>query len=413
MKCRVCRGPAIIDLPRHNANFCSEHFTKFCRDQVQKAIADFDMIQPDDKVLVAVSGGKDSLAIWDLLLDLGYDADGFYIGLGIGDYSDTSGEHVRRFTADRAAPRGATLLEVDLVDAYGYDVPSGSRAARRTPCSACGLSKRHLFDCAALEGGYDVVVTGHNLDDEAAVLFGNVLRWQTEYLGRQRPVLEAGNGFPRKVKPLVRLTEREMAAYCIVSGIDYLVDECPMSSGNKHLGYKDALNEIEVRSPGTKADFYFSFLRHAADRFAAPHPGSSPLGGRPGDSTDGGDATIAGESAATVGSALVDESVGVDREAVGNPSAHAATGELSPCIRCGAPTSTELCAFCRLVDRAGGHPAVGPIVQHSSIAQTVSITPRRTSGRTPGDDAEAKPSPTDPSAAVVSPTPEPTGTTTP
>lgn len=386
MKCRVCRGPAIIDLPRHNANFCPEHFTKFCRDQVEKAISDFDMLQPDDKVLVAVSGGKDSLAIWDLLLDLGYDADGFYIGLGIGDYSDTSGGYVRRFAAERAEPKGATLLEVDLVEAYGYDVPSGSRAARRTPCSACGLSKRHLFDRAALEGGYDVVVTGHNLDDEAAVLFGNVLRWQTEYLGRQRPVLEAGNGFPRKVKPLVRLTEREMAAYCIVSGIDYLVDECPMSSGNKHLGYKDALNEIEVRSPGTKADFYFSFLRHAADRFAPTgHTGPDI------------DPTAAGDPAPGIPA---------------NPSAAAATGELSACIRCGSPTSTELCAFCRLVDRAGGHVAVGPIVQ------AVSITSRPAASPAPSvapliEPERSDSDPHDQARSDIATAPEPTGTTNP
>ena len=75
----------MIDLPRHNANFCPEHFTRFCRDQVERAISDFDMVQPEDRILVAVSGGKDSLAVWDLLLGLGYAADGLYIGLGI-DY---------------------------------------------------------------------------------------------------------------------------------------------------------------------------------------------------------------------------------------------------------------------------------------------------------------------------------------
>ena len=75
------------------------------------------------------------------------------------------------------------------------------------------------------------MVTGHNLDDEAAVLFGNTLRWDIDYLARQLPVLPASDGFPRKVKPLVRLTERETAAWCVVRGIDYLVEECPMAEG--------------------------------------------------------------------------------------------------------------------------------------------------------------------------------------
>lgn len=305
MKCRVCRGPAVVDVRRANANFCQDHFVAFCTEQVRRAIDEFDMIRPRDRVLVAVSGGKDSLAVWDLLVRMGHDADGLYIGLGIGDYSDASGQHARRF----AQERGLQLREIDLPREYGYDIPHGAKAARRVPCSACGTSKRHLFDRAAVEGGYDVLVTGHNLDDEAAVLFGNVLRWQTEYLARQSPVLPAHDGFPRKVKPLVRLSERDTAAYCILNGIDYLVEECPMSAGNKHLGYKDALNEIEQVSPGTKSDFYFGFLRRAADRFT-------------------GDAASSGE--------------GTD----------AADSVLSPCTRCGAPTGGEVCAFCRLVETA-------------------------------------------------------------
>ena len=302
MKCVTCRGPAIIDLRRHNANFCAEHFLEQCRRQVTKAIDEFHMIEPGERALVAVSGGKDSLAVWDLLVGLGYDVDGFYIGLGIGEYSDTSATYARAF----AEERGLQLLEVDLPTSHGYDIPTGSRAARRAPCSACGLSKRHLFDAVALEGGYDVLVTGHNLDDEAAVLFGNTLHWHTEYLGRQLPVLPARDGFPRKVKPLVRLTERETAAYCVVRGIDYLVDECPMAAGNRHLGYKHALNEIERTSPGAKHSFYFGFLARAAARFA--------------DQAE-------------------DDRAG-----------------LHPCASCGAPTTSEVCAFCRLVERAGGAP---------------------------------------------------------
>ncbi|MGH9137067.1 MAG: tRNA(Ile)-lysidine synthetase [Acidimicrobiales bacterium] len=310
MKCRVCREPAVIDVRRQNANYCTEHFLRMCRDQVAKAIDEHDMIRPGQRVLVAVSGGKDSLAVWDILRGLGYEADGFCIGLGIGDYSDESSGKARAFAADRGWP----LEYLDLRDDYGFDVPTAAHAIRRVPCSACGLSKRHLFDDAARRGGYDVVATGHNLDDECAVLFGNVLRWQTEYLGRQLPVLPARSGFPRKVKPLVRLGERETAAYCVLLGIDYIVEECPMAEGNKHLGYKEALNAIEARSPGSKLDFYLGFLRRGHERFAS-------------DTRQEAD-------------------------------------ELGLCERCGAPTTGEVCAFCRLVEAA-------------SVAEPVAFTPGR------------------------------------
>jgi uncharacterized protein (TIGR00269 family) len=303
-KCRVCRGPAVIDLPRHNAHFCAEHLHQLCRRQVERAIRDFDMLGPDDRVLVAISGGKDSLAVWDLLVEAGYRADGVYIGLGIGDYSDASRDHATAF----AAARGLDLRIIDLRDEYGYDVPTAARATRRVPCSACGLSKRRLFDRAAQDGGYDAVATGHNLDDEAAVLFGNTLRWDLEYLARQLPALPAANGFPRKIKPLVRLSERETAAWCVTRGIDYQVEECPIAAGNRHLGYKESLNAVEARSPGSKAAFYLGFLERMAPLLA-------------------------------------------DRSA-------AATGGLGPCDRCGAPTTGDVCAFCRLVERASAHEPV-------------------------------------------------------
>lgn len=302
MKCRRCKAPAVIELRRHNAAFCAPCFLRHCREQVRKTIEEFSMFSPEDRVLVAVSGGKDSLGLWDLLIDLGYRADGLYLGLGIegeGAYSSSSAGYARAF----AASRGAPLIEVDLPAEYGYDIPTGAAAAKRAPCSACGLSKRHLFNRSALDGGYDVVATGHNLDDEAAVLFGNTLRWNTEYLGRQLPVLPAGRGFVKKVKPLVRLGERELAAYCVLRDIDYIVEECPMAEGNRHLGYKEALNRIEEASPGAKAAFYFEFLAKASDLFR-------PL-------------------------AVAEQDEGLNR-----------------CSSCGSPTTGDVCAFCSLVSRA-------------------------------------------------------------
>ncbi|HEX2065125.1 MAG TPA: tRNA(Ile)-lysidine synthetase [Acidimicrobiales bacterium] len=287
-----------MEVRRHNAGFCADCFVRHCREQVRRTIDEFTMVSPGQRVLVAVSGGKDSLALWDILVDLGHAADGLYLGLGIGEYSQASGDHASRFARDR----GLRLVEVDLPSDLGFDIPDGSRAAGRVPCSACGLSKRHLFNQAAVDGGYDVVATGHNLDDEAAVLYGNVMHWQVEYLGRQWPVLSARPGFPRKVKPLVRLGERETAAYCIIRGIDYQVEECPMAEGNKHLGYKAALNAIEAQSPGTKAAFYFGFLDRASPHFA--------------------------------------------------PEVEAEQADLARCSTCGAATTGEVCAFCRLRSRA-------------------------------------------------------------
>ena len=213
------------------------------------------------------------------------------------EYSDRSGRHTREF----AGAHGWPLVEIDISAEYGFDIPTGAAAARRAPCSACGLSKRHLFNRAALDGGYDVVATGHNLDDEAAVLLGNVLRWQSEYLGRQEPVLAAAPGFARKVKPLVRLSERELAAYCVLQGIDYIVEECPMAVGNRHLGYKEVLNGLEERSPGTKAAFLASFFSRGHEFF---------------------------------------------RDAAAQEQ-----GELGECVECGSPTTGERCAFCALRNR--------------------------------------------------------------
>ena len=84
MKCRSCRGKAVIEVRRHHAAFCTEHFLTMFRNQVETAIRRLRMMSPEDRVLLAVSGGKDSLALWDVLLDLGYDVTGLYLGLGSG-----------------------------------------------------------------------------------------------------------------------------------------------------------------------------------------------------------------------------------------------------------------------------------------------------------------------------------------
>ena len=294
MRCTRCREEAWVEVRRHNAAYCGDCFERFFRDQVERAIHHEKMFSREDQILVAVSGGKDSLALWDVLLDLGYDADGLYIDLGIGEYSSRSRVMSQQF----AAARDRTLHISSLDQSFGVTVPLIAEQTRRAPCSGCGLAKRYLFNREAAERGYDVVATGHNLDDEAATLLGNVLHWQTGYLARQAPVLEAEDaGLVRKVKPLYRLSEHETAAYAVIKGIEYVVEECPNAVGAKSILFKEALNLLERQSPGTKQTFLLGFLDKARSAFAEGDP-----------------------------------------------------HELRPCIECEQPTTTERCAFCRLLD---------------------------------------------------------------
>jgi len=301
----------VIEVRRHNAAYCKECFFHVFREQVKRAISQYDMLGTSDRILVAVSGGKDSLALWDVLLELGYDVTGLYLGLGIGAYSTRSGEASKAFAADR----GADLIVVDLERDYGYDIPTAGKRGSRSTCAVCGLSKRYVFNRAALEGGYDVVATGHNLDDEAATLLGNTLRWQTEYIARQSPALPAKEGMVKKVKPLFRLSELETAAFAFLRGIDYVVEECPLVGGNTQLRYKDAMNAIEADSPGTKAQFFLGYLDRGLPLFRFED-----------------------------------------------------TAVLAACENCGQPTTGRFCAFCRARAQILGELLTPPDDDDGSVA---------------------------------------------
>jgi tRNA-5-methyluridine54 2-sulfurtransferase len=264
MKCRKCSEKASINMRQHKLALCTFHYLEWVPEQVERAIHKYRMFTRQDKILVAVSGGKDSLSLWDILLKLEYQVDGIYIGLGIDGGVNYSHES-QRLTEQFASQRGLTLNIVDIGVEYGKTIPELAERTHRgrgKPCSVCGLSKRHIMNRSAHENGYDVLVTGHNLDDEAAVLFGNTLHWSGSYLIRQGPVLEADQpGLVRKAKPLCRMYEREMAAYALLKGIEYIYDECPFAEGSTSIYYKEVLNKMEGDSPGTKLAFYLSFLQ--------------------------------------------------------------------------------------------------------------------------------------------------------
>ncbi len=273
MKCRKCAEKAVINMPQHKLALCKEHFLDWVPEQVERAIHKYHMFTHQDRILAAVSGGKDSLSLWDILWRLGYTVDGLYIGLGIDKniaYSAESQRLAEKFSTER----GLHLQIISVPDEYGATI---SQIAARTlrgknkPCSVCGMTKRHIMNRASTQGNYTVLATGHNLDDEAAVLFGNTMHWLPGYLARQEPVLEANRvGMIRKVKPLCRMYEREMAAYAFLRNIEYIYDECPFALGSQTIYYKEILNKMEIDRPGTKLSFYLSFLQAKQDGMFSP-----------------------------------------------------------------------------------------------------------------------------------------------
>src|SRR4029453_12706071 len=295
MKCRKCGEPAVLELRRHNAAFCTSDFLEFFRNQVREAIRKHRMFTKDEVVLVAVSGGKDSLALWDVLIDEGYRTTGLHLDLGIFEYSVESRTKCEQF----AAARGVPLIVSAVRDEAGAPVPVIKDVTRRPPCSGCGLSKRYLMNRGALDHGIPAAAAGHTRDDEAATLFGSVMHWQTDALPRQSPALASTHPkLARRVKPLYRLSERETAAFAFLRKINHIVDECPFAKGATSIAHKQILDRLEETSPGAKHNFLFGFLEKARGVFEHVEP--------------------------TV---------------------------LNECAACGQVTPGEICAFCKLGDQ--------------------------------------------------------------
>jgi len=263
-------------------------------ESVKETIERFSLLENGERLFVAVSGGKDSLSLLDILWKLGYDVQGFFIDLGIKGYSEPSREACERFCKDREIP----LLIVDIKEELGMTIEEARRKTGREPCSVCGMVRRYLMNSIPLRFGVETMATGHNLDDEVNVIFWNIIRWDFDSLARQSPILPRSHPrFTKKIKPLCLTYERDVANYAQAVGIKPVEERCPLSKGATLLKLKEFLNKIEDEHPGIKRRFYEGFLERR-ERW---------------------------ERRANV--------------------------ELRECALCGQPTTGEICSFCRLKER--------------------------------------------------------------
>ncbi|MCE4628163.1 MAG: adenine nucleotide alpha hydrolase family protein [Desulfurococcales archaeon] len=307
-KCSLCGAPAVAEVRYARLRLCREHFLEFVERKVERAVREHHMIRRGEKVVAAISGGKDSATLAGVLARLrerlGFGLVLAHIDLGIGEYSVRS----RRASERLADELGLPLLVLSVEELLGDGVPRLAMKARRPACSVCGIVKRYLLNALAIEARADRVATGHNADDIAAYALKAFLTQNLEDLRKQKPATPSIEGLAvSRVKPLYSVYEKESYLYALLRGLPFYHEECPharLTSLDFHL--KEMINKLESRHPGIKLQLVRGLARNA-DRYP-----------------------------------------GEDWEPV-------------PCRHCGLISYGGECSFCRLTSRVKGEPLGGKV----------------------------------------------------
>lgn len=250
MNCKHCEKRAIWKEPE----LCSEHFIEHFEKKVTDTIKEHDLIDAEKTVLVAASGGKDSLATLHLLNKLGYTVDALAIDEGIAGYRSDTLIELESFCKKRSIP----LKTVPFTSVVGKELDTIMKGKNTSACTTCGTLRRHLMNKHAQ--GYEVIATGHNADDEAQAVLMNILRAQTQMLTRAGPKTGSQQGLTERIKPLYFCTEKEILTYALLEGFAGEWTECPYAHASYRAKVRDALNEYALKHPKTKQNILKKYL---------------------------------------------------------------------------------------------------------------------------------------------------------
>jgi len=223
------------------------------------------MIERGDVVLVAVSGGKDSLVLLDVLSrisdELHFTIIGVTLDLGIKNYSSEAIE----YAIEGFKRKKVKYFVVDVKKEYRFsidDVYINRKRLGRSICSICGLVKRYVLNDIALKLGATKVATGHTLDDIAQYVLMSLFSGNYEQLAKIYPISTSKlEGLVTRIKPLAETPEEDIIAYAKLNEIKFSQSQCPYSKGALSLEFKELLRRIDEKHPGLKVSLVRNFYK--------------------------------------------------------------------------------------------------------------------------------------------------------
>ena len=263
MSCKNCVEKPVIKLTNNNLQLCKQHFIRYFEKKVLNTITNYKLIDKNDKIAVALSGGKDSLTVLNILNMLKiktrkFEIEAIAIDEGIQGYRDKTLETAKKFCEENKIK----LNIFSYKEEFGNTLDNFLKKNAMKACSMCGPFRRYLLNKKSKELGFNKLVTGHNLDDESQTIMMNYFRRNLETSARLGPITGVlkDKRFVRRIKPLYLMTEKETATYAFLKGLISEFNECPHSTDSYRGHVRDMLNNFEAKYPGTKHSIITSFL---------------------------------------------------------------------------------------------------------------------------------------------------------
>lgn len=230
--CTKCGNPKVVIKRKQSGQaLCKDCFIESIQKKVIKTIKKENLLEKGDKVLVALSGGKDSVTLLDILDTFRerniIDICAVTVDEGIGGYRQ-DGVDVAIHHAKRLGIEHKVVSFKDSFDITLDEIMKGPD--HRGSCTYCGVFRRWIINRAARDFNATKIATGHNLDDETQAILMNYLEGNVDNLVKIGPKTESKSPlFTPKIKPLREIPEKEVGLYALARDLEVHFAGCPYS----------------------------------------------------------------------------------------------------------------------------------------------------------------------------------------